>query len=535
MLNPRIQRDTSRFQRPEGCELHVDLPAAVQVGGGASSQPQSIPTPPQSARARPLNSPPTPGSTGSPRKSPSFGSAPSNSPPAFSPTRFASPWLPVRPTNNKALDELQRLQLAPHEQVDGRKIENIFAHEKNTATPRLNRDVRPDVFEFRDAAHRNAMERKASFLEIKDILIDIDDSLQGPGNGARTYPERLLLTAQASALKKQVEIGTVDMFNKVRDGRRVETLMLRPKFHDFLRTQTQLMGYIAYACQLAGPARRAELNRHLTAFCHNYLASAGRLPTGLAENEHFTISSSTVEEENQTFYGNVPFVLAVLTADSDGTSLENFNGRTYGFILLGADNTDNPYFNPSHGSDNERYFSAGFEHCDLPRQQAACYIMKACYQLADLEETVAVAQGLNSINVAQNSVASHAFNDLNYDGSVSLADQFDETLENKIFDQRAPIITNGGKRLRDAAVHYRNTKETDLFTEPDINGWIMSPDFSANMDAIHLPQARGWNLNADFARRALLATDFFSATPARENSLASAFKRRLNFTNRFLG
>lgn len=136
-----------------------------------------------------------------------------------------------------------------------------------------------------DSGTRTALRRRASFLLIRDVLIDLGSAAnhyiatrQGEG---LTQCERQLLGEQVAAEYAQVQTGRQALLEKMQRGEYFLPLVLQPQaFEQFLKINRPLLQNIEAACTYTEPYRKQALNQNLTAFAAVYLDATGRLPSG---------------------------------------------------------------------------------------------------------------------------------------------------------------------------------------------------------------------------------------------------------------
>ncbi|MBC7501354.1 MAG: hypothetical protein H7315_12780 [Herminiimonas sp.] len=417
-----------------------------------------------------------------------------------------TPFSRVRTLKNRFLPPLaeSRQLFTPNQQ---KAIERLERYDQDKHIGLTNAQLDPfKAMQLGDQpAERKALQRKASFLMVREILEDVSDTSKRiiDAHNASQSPRlnQRLLTAQVEALKHQVEIGLDDLCQKIaRAERFCPMLTQRATFNQFLRKNDAALHAIVDCCRKAGPSRRDGLMQNLGNLGLSYLNETNRAPKGLSSNEFVDIGGIT--------FRNGKFAVWLSNEIPGSSTFTNEYGGTFAAAFIRPEESTNSRYDPQTGLSDERYFASGFEHCQLPVKQAAVFIQKLFYEVGDLEMRIARYKGLGSSSGVEAEIAELSEEDMEHTGSVQVGDFHDE-LEIDPRNQRAALVDAVIETSKYAQLFSAITSR-NILIDPALNDWYTSPQFPKDLEGIKHPEYRAWAFNIACVKNALLETALFS-------------------------
>ena len=388
-------------------------------------------------------------------------------------------------------------------------IDHLALYDEQKQNGLKNRDVLPieNILYRNKKAARETLKRSASFLLVRDVLVDVvqslNDVLVTDASDVEKFLSQSLLTVQTEALFHQVAIGKNGVHQKILKGERVcPMLMDKMKFDKFLLNERTTIREIVQSCQMSGEARNTRLISNLEKLAHSYLRSTNRLPNGLASGEYVDFGAIRIVNELVGVWVGTELQAATYLYPED-----NFK---VALIVIDPEDSTTCTADPSEGGPNERYYALGFEHCNVAGKQAAVFIQKLFYELGDLELRVAESKGVQPPVLMQEAqIAASSNADRNYVGSEDLEDRFDEN-DIDPQNQRKDLVNAVTTLSMIAETFPQFNSGKALLLDPALSGWVRSPQFEKDMAGLKFPEHRAWTLNGECVNRALRETGMWN-------------------------
>ncbi|MBC7457553.1 MAG: hypothetical protein H7235_04700 [Bdellovibrionaceae bacterium] len=365
---------------------------------------------------------------------------------------------------------------------DQQKIQRLNRFDLSKHLGKKNKEVLNQMNVLLIEKDRDAMqtlERTASFLLVKDVLVDIDTGIKENLQllNTRKYGSekggigRALLTAQVQALQHQVLINSDAVVQKFRQKTRIRPLMTCPEmFSTFIVNQKPYVDAIKIACQLNGKNRHTKLMGGLESIAHNYLKAGNRLPFGVWGEKYVDCQGIRCTDANVCVWINTQDPVTVACAH-----FHKWDQGDFGFIFLDHGGFNGAAYDPVHGEEDDKFYASSFEDLPLESRQTAVYLQKLFYQLGDLEQQIAEFQGNQSENRDDTRLASWSEADRHYRGSVGLGDRHDE-LGLEPDNQRTELIFEVAK-LQKLSKGFTITTSKQLLENEELNQWVDGNEF----------------------------------------------------------
>jgi hypothetical protein len=432
---------------------------------------------------------------------------PSGIPERSTPPRPSNSAIPVN-LKNRFIDKLKE-QRHVFSNSQRTAIDHLALYDERKQSGLKNRDVLPleNIVYRNNKAARETLKRTASFLIVRDVLVDVvqnlTDVLVSDVSDVEKFLTQSLLTVQAEALFHQVTIGKNEVYQKILKGERICPMMMdKIKFDKFLLNEKTTIREIVQSCQMSGEARNTRLISNLEKLAHSYLRSTNRLPTGLPDGEYVDFGPIRIINELVGVW--------VGTELEAATHLYPREDSKVALIVIDPEDSTTCTADPSEGGPNERYYALGFEHCNVVEKQAAVLIQKLFYELGDLELRVAESKGSQpSVLMQEAKTAASSKADRNYVGSVELNDSFDEhDLDPQ--NRRKDLVNSAAKFNLVAETFPQFNNGKTLLFDSALSGWVRSPQFEKDMAGLKVPEHRAWTLNVECVNRALRETGMWN-------------------------
>ncbi len=387
-------------------------------------------------------------------------------------------------------------------------IDNLETCDRLSGRNLTNAQVLPSAaYVDRNApAARTALRRTASFLLVRDVLQDVAAGIPAIMAGGADLDTALgrgtLVTAQLEALHQQVDAGMAAARDKMRNGQRILPFYMRGQaFDHFMQAHVPTLTGIVQSCTQVGAQRTHALEHYLKTIARNYLGATNRLPRGLAPGQFFTALGRRFTQDS----------IALCLVDYNtlhGTYFDTQQGGCFGAMFIDPEDCSHPFGDPSEGSLDEQFYATGFEHCSLPKKQAAVLILKTFWELNYLEQLVGEFKGKASANPAEAHLAQASELDRNYQGAVQTGDYLDERGLDPA-NQRKRVI-DPVRVLTPVLADYKARTGAALVCDPNLDAWLQSPQFAKDMDSLAVPESRAWIIAVAEAKKALLRTSVFA-------------------------